>query len=101
MACPYKFYNQCQLWKLFVLFSIPAAILTTVVGLQYGFTDWNLFSKVVIVTGTVTCVVWVLWIIKKLLDVANWWINLKEDINSANLLLAETRQHLQDIKQNL
>jgi hypothetical protein len=101
MACPYKFFNQCVLWRLFVLVSVPVSLLVAAVGVYLGYCGWDLAVKVIIAMGTTTCVVWWLWIMKKAHDLATWWIELRENINAADNLLKSTKQDLQEIKQGL
>ena len=101
MACPYKFYNQCILWKLFAMVSVPVSVIVAAIGIYLGYSSWDLAIKVIIAMGTTTCVVWWLWIMKKLLDLANWWVELRQNVNQTNQLLVDTKQDLQEIKQTL
>ena len=101
MACPYKFHNQCILWKLFALVSVPVSLIAAAIGIYLGYGTWDLAVKVILVMGTTTCVVWWMWIMKKLLDLANWWVELHQNITQANQLLVDTKQDLQEIKHNL
>lgn len=101
MACPYKLFNQCVFWRLFVLVSVPVSVLAAAVGVHLGYTSWDLAAKVFIVMGTSTCLVWWLWIMKKVHDLAVWWIELRNNVDAAGKLLESAKQDLDEIKQSV
>jgi hypothetical protein len=100
MSCPVRFHAQCNIWTVYGVLSLCTFITVAIVLHQSGYSAWDSFIKAGVAFGTVTCVVWWVWIMKKLHDLAKWWINLHNRINSAHDLLVETKQDIRIIKQN-
>jgi hypothetical protein len=70
-----------------------------VIYLDYNnYNNWDILFKSAVAFGTATCFVWWVWVMKKLRDLATWWIDLKHNMDKASQLLAESKQDLQEIK---
>ena len=98
MSCSTQFSKQCKWWSAYAVISVLAIIVTCLVLDYKNFSGWDLVSKITMVWGTTTCVVWWSWVMKKLYDIAHWWMKLHHDIDTAVDLLRETKQDIKDLK---
>ena len=98
MSCSTEFFKQCKWWSAYAVISIATVAIACLVLDYKNFGGWDLVSKVIIVWGTATCVVWWSWVMKKLYDIAKWWMKLHHDIDTAVDLLRETKQDIKDLK---
>ena len=98
MTCSTRFLSQCKLWTVYGTCSAALIVIASIVLLYAGSTGWDLLFKILLVWSCVTCTIWYIWVMKKIYDIANWWINLHQSIDRANQLLLEARADLKDIK---
>jgi|Laugrespbdmm15sd_2_1035082.scaffolds.fasta_scaffold01147_9 hypothetical protein len=67
--------------------------------LEYkNFVGWDMAVKVIITWGVATCIIWWMWILKKIYDIATWWLELHHHLTIATQLLHETKADIKDIK---
>ena len=99
MSCPHRFHTQCNVWTVYCVLSVSVFLATASVLYYNDHTLWQILLKSGVAFGTTTCVIWWLWVMKKLRDMAVWWIDLKHNIDTAAQLLAESKQDLRDIKE--
>lgn len=88
-----------MLWQVYTLITLG---ITTIVALFLhfsGLSGWELFTKTVLTLGCTTCVIWWVWCMKKIKDIASWWHNLHAQLDLAQQLLVETKQEITSIKQ--
>lgn len=100
MSCSEKFYKQCFAWRNTILTSITITLFAFVVFLFLGYQDWHLFIKTAVVLGCATCLCWWIWVMKKIRDIAEWWLDLHHKLDTAQNLLVETKQDIKTIKQS-
>ena len=101
MSCSTHFLTQCKFWQNYALASVGIILITGIVLESKSFAGWDLIVKVIVVWGAATCVIWWMWIMKKLYDIARWWTTLHQNIDAASQLLIETKQDLKEIKNTL
>ena len=98
MSCSTRFLTQCNWWSRYTVGSVLVILITFAVLEYKNFAGWDLIVKVIITWGAATCVIWWMWIIKKLYDIATWWIELHHHVTTATQLLQETKADIKDIK---
>ena len=98
MSCPRTFYKQCNIWTVYAVISVSVFLITAAYLSNQGYTTWDILLKSGVAFGTATCVVWWLWVMKKLHDLAAWWVFVKDNVDMAAQLLAESKKDLSDIK---
>lgn len=98
MTCSRKFIQQCKHWQAYGVVSLAIMLFSFALLSHSNFTGWELVAKVFVVWGTITCVVWWIWIMKKTYDIATWWFELHNNLDTATQLLHETKADIRDIK---
>ena len=98
MSCSTRFLTQCKLWQHYAIASVVVVLITGIVLDSKNFTGWDLVVKVLVTWGAATCIIWWLWVMKKLYDIAHWWLELHHHVNIATQLLQETKADIKDIK---
>ena len=98
MSCSARFVAQCRWWSTYTVLSVVVILITFAVLEHKNFTGWDLAVKVIITWGAATCVIWWAWILKKLYDIATWWIDLHHNVTTATQLLHEAKADIKDIK---
>lgn len=96
---PKKFFRQCAWWKFYAVVSSIAVSITAYIANEQGHDSWQILVKACITLGIATCVIWWMWVMKKLSDIAHWWIELQKNVDSANQLLSDTKSDLEELKQ--
>ena len=96
---PKKFYKECTWWKFYAIVSCISVCITAYIANSQGHTDWQIFIKSCISLGIATCVVWWLWVMKKLSDIAHWWMEFQKNVDVANKLLVDTKADLSELKE--
>ena len=98
MSCSTRFLTQCKLWQHYAIASVVVVFVAGIVLESKSFTGWDLVVKVLVTWGAATCIIWWVWIMKKLYDIAHWWFELHHHVNIATQLLQETKADIKDIK---
>lgn len=98
MPCSTQFYNQCNVWQVYAVTSVTTFIAVAAVCYYAGLSNWSTFVDVSIALGCVTCLVWWMWVMKKLRDIAIWWTELHSTIDQTGQTLAETKQDIKELK---
>jgi hypothetical protein len=98
MSCSTRFLTQCKLWQKYAVLSVLVILITFFILETKQYTGWDLIVKIVIAWGAASCIVWWMWIMKKLYDIAHWWCELHHHVNTATQLLQETKADIKDIK---
>lgn len=97
--CSLKFIKQCTFWQFYAGVSIGLVTVLSIVLYTNGIDDWNMFTKIAAGFGAFTCLCWWLWCVKKIKDIAFWWVDLHDKLTHTHLLLSEAKQDLKQIKQ--
>ena len=98
MPCPRAFDLECRLWTSYLVLCVIAMFVGSAIGMYLGLDDWQIVAKTVIAVGATSCVFWWLWVMKKIRDIACWWIDLRTNLDAAAQALAEARQDIKEIK---
>ena len=98
MSCSTRFLSQCKWWQKYAVASVLVILITSAILETKQFTGWNLIVKIIVTWGAATCIVWWMWIMKKLYDIAYWWYELHHHVTTATQLLHETKADIKDIK---
>ena len=98
MTCSTRFVKQCNWWSTYTVLSVMVILITFAILEYKNFTGWDLMIKVIITWGAATCIIWWVWILKKLYDIARWWFELHHHVTIASQLLYETKADLKELK---
>ena len=98
MTCSTRFLIQCRAWQYYAIASVVVVLAAGIVLESKNFTGWDLVVKILVIWGAATCIIWWAWVMKKLYDIANWWMTLHHNMNTATQLLQETKADIKDIK---
>jgi hypothetical protein len=97
--CSTKLADQCKAWDKFgSTIIVGVATLTVVMHLE-GFTQWDLFTKILLTSAMVICSTWCMWVVHSFYGIMSWWKELHHNMQQAETLLRETKDDIQEIKQ--
>lgn len=99
MTCAQQFIKECVFWELYITGALTSTTVITLYLHFAGISGWELALKSLTVFSGVSCVIWSLWCIKKIKEVACWWESLHSRLDNTQQLLSETKHELQTIKQ--
>jgi hypothetical protein len=100
IPCSVKFLKQCTFWQFYAGVSIGLITVLSIVLYTNSIDDWDWFTRIAIGFGAFTCLCWWVWCVKKIKDIAFWWYDLHSQLDRTHVLLHETKQDLQHIKQS-
>ena len=98
MSCSTRFLTQCKFWQHYAITSLVVIVVAAMVLELKNFTGWHFAANVFIAWGVATSVIWWVWIMKKIYDIAHWWMQLHHHVDTATQLLQETKADIKDIK---
>ena len=98
MSCSTRFLTQCKAWQYYAIVSVVIVLIAGIVLESKSFTGWDLVVKILVTWGAATCIIWWAWVMKKLYDIAHWWMTLHHHVETAAQLLQETKADIKDIK---
>ena len=99
--CPTEKEGQCRSWLKVALAGLVSFCTVTVMLHLDGWSQWGLYTKVVLTSGGVFCTVWALWVLHTFLGMISWWKQMRHDMDRACQLLEESKKELQEIQRSL
>lgn len=100
IPCSLKFIKQCTFWQFYASISVGIATVFSFILYESGIEDWNVYMKFAAGFGAFTCLCWWIWCVKKIKDIAHWWVDLHDKLDQTHTLLTETKKDLNIIKQS-
>ena len=97
--CSTKLANQCKAWEKFGSTMIVGMATLVIVMQLEGFTQWDLFTKIVLTSAVVICSTWCMWVVHSFYGIMTWWKDLHTTMQRAETLLHEAKNDIKEIKQ--